>query len=133
MDSVSDHVCLSMLRKALESMPPPNPPTPTSAPNWDAMANSFAGLSMAFAWGSTILAVVAFISALGWGWIVKSKAEREAREEAKKCAEDHMRKWTAETAPGIVRQYMDGIDIQNLSIAQNSDQDAADEMGVGAG
>ncbi|MCW1985001.1 UNVERIFIED_ORG: hypothetical protein M2348_000712 [Sphingomonas sp. R1F5B] len=80
--------------------PPPNPDA--AQPNWDAMANSFASLSTAIAWGSVILAVIIFIAGLAWGKIVVATAEREAREMAQACAAAHIAKWLAEDAPPLI-------------------------------
>ena len=69
--------------------PPPAPP----APNWDAMAVSFASLSNAFAWGAIFLAFIAVVAAVGWGFLVRHWAEREARAEAAECVKRLMDKW----------------------------------------
>jgi hypothetical protein len=108
----------------------PSQPAPAQ-PNWDALANSFASLSLAFTVGSIILGVIAVISAIGWGYVVTVRAEKEARKEASECAKVLMDKWLAEEAPKIVRQHVDNL--QNASLGATNDAEAADEMGKEAG
>ncbi len=100
-------------------------------PEWDALANSFASLSSAFAWGSIWLATVAIIAAAGWGYIVKRWAEDEARKAAAESVQKHMEKWLAEEAPQIIRKNVELLN--NTSLGQNDDAEAADEMGKEAG
>lgn len=100
-------------------------------PEWDALANSFASLSAALAWGSILLAIIALIIAIGWGLLVKVWAEREAQKEAAECVKKLMEKWLAEEAPGIIRQHVENI--QNASLGDTPDDEAADEMGKEAG
>jgi hypothetical protein len=95
------------------------------------MANSFASLSTAFTWGSLILALVAIIGGLAWGWIVAKKAENEARTEAKRCAEAFIEKWLADEAPRIVREHMENIG--KASLGTGNPDEAADAMGNAAG
>lgn len=100
-------------------------------PEWDALANSFASLSAAFAWGSILLALIAIGAGIGWGLYVKQWAEREAREEAEKCVNALMDEWLAEEAPQIIRQSVELL--QNASLGDTADDQAADEMGKEAG
>jgi hypothetical protein len=100
-------------------------------PNWDQLANSFASLSAAFAWGSILLALIAVGAGIGWGFYVKHWAEREAREEATKCVKVLMDKWLAEEAPQLIRQSVELL--QNTSLGSTDDGEAADEMGEEAG
>ena len=106
-------------------------PSPSSDPNWDALANSFAALSSAFAWGSIILAVAGILAGLAWGRAVALKAENEARTEAKKCADELIAKWLAEEAPGIIRAHLDALG--NASLGKGDDDEAADDIGKEAG
>ncbi|WP_156347771.1 MULTISPECIES: hypothetical protein [unclassified Sphingomonas] len=62
------------------------------------MANSFASLSNAFAWGSLILALVAVFAAFAWGKIVTARAENEARDMAKAAVEE----WLQNVAPPLI-------------------------------
>ncbi len=105
--------------------------TTAKVPEWDALANSFASLSSAFAWGSLVLALVAILGGAAWGFVVKVWAEREARKEAAECVNRLMAKWLAEEAPGIVRQHVENL--RNASLGSTDDDDAADEMGKEAG
>ncbi len=108
------------------------PTAPTSnEPNWDAMANSFASLSSAFAWGSLLLAAVAIAAAIAWGWFVKGWAEKEAQKEAKKCADTYIADWLANEAPAIVRQHVEYL--SDATVGSGDDGDAADEIGKAAG
>lgn len=114
----------------------PNPAasvvSPTAPqPEWDALANSFASLSSAFAWGSLLLALIAILAAAGWGYLVKRWAEQEARKEAAECVKRQMDKWLAEEAPQIIRQNVEYL--QNASLGTDDDAAAADEMGKEAG
>ena len=95
------------------------------------MANSFASLSVALTIGSIILALITLVSAAGWGYIVKQRAEEEARSIAKACAEQLIAKWLAEDAPGIVRRKVDMLG--DASLGAGDDAKAADEMGEVAG
>ncbi|RYG89603.1 MAG: hypothetical protein EON59_01295 [Alphaproteobacteria bacterium] len=100
-------------------------------PAWDALANSFASLSAAFAWGSIILAIIALAAAIGWGYVVKVWAEQEARKEAAECVKRQMDKWLAEEAPQLIRRSVELL--QNTSLGTDDDAAAADEMGKEAG
>lgn len=105
---------------------------PTAAdPQWDALANSFASLSNAFAWGSLLLAVIAIVSAAAWGWFVKGWAEKEAKKEAQECTQKFIDKWLAEEAPQIVRRHVDVL--RNTSLGPGDDDNAADTIGQEAG
>jgi hypothetical protein len=95
------------------------------------LANSFASLSAAFAWGSIILAVVAIAAAITWGFFVRQWAEKEARAEAAEGVKREMARWLAEEAPELVRRHVDLL--QNASLGTTSDGEAADEMGEEAG
>lgn len=111
-------------------------PTPAqslaaSEPNWDAMANSFASLSAALTWGSLILALVGILGGLAWGRFIATRAENEARTEAKKCAEEIIKRWLSEEAPGIIRAHVDTL--ENATLGPGDDGDAADAMGEAAG
>jgi len=130
--SIPVDACSKMVESATRSCQPLIAAAPEQAnPNWDAMATSFASLSNAFAWGSIILAVVAIIAALAWGKIVTASAEKEARDMAKSCAEDYIRKWLAEQAPGIIRERVDLI--MDATLGAGDDAKAADELGKEAG
>lgn len=110
-----------------------SPATATSVaePSWDALANSFASLSAAFAWGAILLALVAVVAAVGWGFLVRHWAEREARKEAADCVQKLMDKWLAEEAPQIVRKNVELL--RNTSLGSDDDDKAADEIGKEAG
>ncbi len=100
-------------------------------PTWDALANSFASLSAAFAWGTIFLALVAVVAAIGWGFLVRHWAEREAKREAAECVNRLVDKWLVEEAPQIVRKHVELL--QNASLGGDDDEAAADEMGKEAG
>jgi hypothetical protein len=102
-----------------------------NAPNWDAMANSFASLSSAFAWGSLLLAIVAIVAALAWGWFVKGWAEKEAQKEAKACADAYIQRWLSDEAPGLIRQHVEFL--MDATLGSGDDAGAADEIGEAAG
>lgn len=126
--SMAVEACSKMVEAATRTC---NPTAATPAPNWDAMATSFASLSNAFAWGSLIVAVMAFIMALAWGRIVTARAEKEARAEAKNCANELIEKWLAEEAPQIISRNMQIL--QDATVGQGDDAKAADEIGKAAG
>jgi hypothetical protein len=100
-------------------------------PTWDALANSFASLSAAFVWGSLLIAAIAVAAGIGWGFLVKYWAEREARKEAAECVNKLMDKWLVEEAPQIVRKHVELL--QNASLGADDEESAADEMGKEAG
>lgn len=111
-EKISADTCVRLVETATRTCQPVASAQPTgSTPNWDAMANSFASLSNAFALGSLALGVIALFGGIGWGWFVKIRAEREAREEARRCtaeeAERLVRKWLEEEALPLLRREME--------------------------
>ncbi|MBC3942003.1 hypothetical protein [Sphingomonas albertensis] len=95
------------------------------------MANSFSALSSAFAWGSLLLAVIALVAGLAWGWVITQRAENEARTEAEKCANAYIAKWLTDEAPGLVRAHVENL--QNATLGRGNDDEAADAIGEEAG
>jgi hypothetical protein len=65
-------------------------------------ADALAGLSTAFTFGSILLAIVALLGGIAWGYLVKGWAEREAREEAERCT----KKWIEEEGFPMLRRQM---------------------------
>jgi hypothetical protein len=110
--------------------PAQSAPVPHEPP-WDALANSFASLSAAFAWGAILLALIAIVAAVGWGFLVRHWAEREARVEADECVKRLMDKWLVDEAPQIVRKHVELL--QNTSLGNDDEETAADEIGKEAG
>lgn len=86
-------------------------PPEAANPNWDAMATSLASQSNAIAWGK----------------ITTANAEREARAMAKACADEYIRDWLSNEAPGIIRERVDFI--LDATLGSGNDSDAADELG----
>ncbi|MEA3009920.1 MAG: hypothetical protein QOJ91_1612 [Sphingomonadales bacterium] len=126
--SISADICSRMVETAGRSCQPAIAvAAPPANPNWDAMAASFASLSNAFAWGSIVLAVVAIIAALAWGKIVSVTAEREARDMAKRIAEDYITNWMAQNAPAIIQRHVEFM--QDATVGEGSDAAAADAIG----
>ncbi len=103
----------------------------SAGPNWDALANSFASLSAALAWGSIGLAGLAIIVGFGWAKIVAADAKNEARTEAAKCAKLYIDQWLQEMAPGIVRTHVEFL--HSTTISGDNSEDAADAIGNAAG
>ena len=122
---------VSAASRACPAVAAPAPTPATAPPEWDALANSFASLSSAFAFGSIVLALVAIAVAVGWGYLVKKWAEQEARKEAAECVKIIMDKWLADEAPKIIRQNVEYL--RNASLGTDDDDKAADEMGKEAG
>ena len=122
---------VSAASRACPAVAAPAPTPATAPPEWDALANSFASLSNAFAFGSIILALVAIVGAVGWGYLVKKWAEEEARKEAAECVKKIMDRWLADEAPQIIRKNVEYL--QNTSLGPGDDDRAADEMGKEAG
>lgn len=128
--------CERMITAATQSCPAATAPASQPVPignehQWDALANSFASLSAAFAWGSIVLAIVAILAGIGWGIYVKLWAEREARREAEECVKKLMEKWQREEAPRLVREHVTYL--VDTSLGPISDGEAADEIGEEAG
>lgn len=123
-------ICVKMVDAAAQNCVIPEQ-TVTAAPNWDAMATSLASLSNAFAWGSLIIAVLAFFAALAWGRIVTERAEREAKAMAKACADEYIKAWLADEAPKVIRERIDFL--LDATTGDGDDAKAADEMGREAG
>lgn len=120
-----------MVEAVTRSCTPAAPLTQPVQPNWEALANSFASLSTAIAWGSLIVAIIAVVAALAWGKMVTDRAEKEARAEAEQCARKITDKWLAEEAPAIIRRHLDNL--QDATIGNGNDAKAADEIGKAAG
>ena len=124
--------CSKMVEAATRSCQPLISVPPEPANN---TADSLAALSTAFTYGSILLAIIALLGALAWGFLVKVWAEREARAEAikvaKECADAYINKWLAEQAPGIIRARVDLIN--DASLGSGDDDTAADDLGAGAG
>lgn len=130
--TMSVQACGRLVASAAQSCATPAEAARSSPqPSWDAMANSFASLSAAFAWGSILLALVGIAGAVGWGFLVKNWAEKAARTEATECAQKHVDMWLEKEAPRIIREHVEFL--QNASLGETSDASAADEMGKGAG
>lgn len=104
---------------------------PPPAPEWDALANSFAALGLALALGGVLLTAIALLGGFAWAKLVRREAEREAREEARACVEKIMDEWKANQAPQIVRKHVEFL--LDASIGAADDESAADDMGKGAG
>lgn len=109
------------------------PPQPQ--PEWDAIASSFASLGTAFAWGSLLLGIVALLGGIAWGFVVKAKAEAEARavatQVAQECVEVLVNKWLTEKAPQIIRENVELLG--NATLGPGNDEQAADAIGGEAG
>lgn len=106
-------------------------PQPPAEPNWDALANSFASLSAALAWGSIGLAILAIVVGFAWAKIVAADAKNEARTEAAKCAKLYIDDWLREMAPGIVRTHVEYL--RSTTISGDKGDNAADAIGNAAG
>lgn len=122
------NVCSQMVESATRSCQPliSVPPEPTTS-----TADSLAALSTAFTFGSLLLAVIALLGALAWGFVVKGWAETEAKKVAKACADEYIKEWMAKEAPGIIRSQVDLLN--DATIGEGDDADAADEIGKEAG
>jgi hypothetical protein len=106
-------------------------PVADASPNMDAIGVSLSALSTAFTYGSLLVAAVAIVAAIGWGFLVRHWAEREAKKEAQECVDRMMAKWLSEEAPQIIRKHVDNLG--NASLGTDDDEKAADEMGKEAG
>lgn len=86
------------------------------------VADSLAGLSASIAFGSLVLAVVAFIAALGWGFFFVGLARHEARIHAKKTVDDQIRglceEWLSKNVPRMFREYA------NLATPSSNESDS---------
>jgi len=91
--------CSKMVESATRSCQPLIAAAPEPA---NTTADSLAALSTAFTYGSILLAVIALIGAIAWGFLVKSWAEKEAREEAERCT----KKWIEEEGFPVLRREM---------------------------
>ena len=141
--------CARIVEAATKSCAAPPrvlPPARGEAPDWDAMANSFASLSVALTVGSIVLALLAFLTGFAWMRIVSDRAAREAKtiaeqeakrvageaqKEAKSVADAYIAKWLIDEAPNIIRAHVENL--QNATLGAGNDEDAADEMGKAAG
>lgn len=122
--------CQSLVQAATRPCPAPAaaPSVPMAPqPEWDALANSFASLGAAFAWGALVFALIALLGGIAWAKLVRG----QAKEEAKRCAEETVREWLNKEAPGIIRQHLDLL--RDTSLGTDDDDKAADEIGKEAG
>ena len=127
---ISVSVCERLIEAASRPCPAPVEVSPVSGapePEWDALANSFASLGSAFAWGALVFALIALLGGVTWGYLVRE----QAKEEAKRCAEEAVREWLEKQAPALVRQQVDWI--RDTSIGAGDDAKAADDIGKEAG
>lgn len=107
---------------------PATTPVPTAPqPEWDALASSFASLGAALAWGSVIFALIALVGGIAWAKLVRG----QAKDEAKRCAEESVKEWLAKEAPQIIRQHVEWL--RDTSLGNDDDDDAADAIGKEAG
>ena len=113
-------------------LPPVSPVAPPSGPDFDAIGVSLSALSTAFTYGSIFLALLAIGLALGYGYVLRNMAEREAREEARKCAEETINKWLTEQAPRVIQQHVENLTLKSEAGVTLSGE-AADEIGEKAG
>ena len=126
--TITADMCVKMVEFAAHSCQPiiaATQPAPAISPG-----DGLASLSTAFMYGSLLLGALALIGAIAWGFVVKVWAEKEARQEAQKCANALIEAWLANQAPGIVRQFADNITRPTLG---DGDDAAADEIGESAG
>jgi hypothetical protein len=104
--SVPVNLCVQMVEAASRSCQLPTsiaPNTPVAPDAVNNTADSLAALSTAFTYGSILLAIVALIGAVAWGFVVKGWAEREARDEAERCT----KKWIEEEGFPMLRRQME--------------------------
>jgi hypothetical protein len=96
------------------------------------MANSFASLSAAFAWGTLAFGIVAFLAALGWGYFIRHWAKEEARKAAKEevelVAEGIMNEWLTTTGMALLRQASQ----MSQPATANGQADVANEIAANA-
>lgn len=120
--------CQSLI-EAVDKPCPVSTATPPTAgqPEWDALANSFASLGVALTWVSLFFALIALIGGIAWAKLVRG----QAKEEAKRCAEDSVREWLAKEAPQIIRQHVEWL--RDTSLGGDNDDKAADAIGKEAG
>lgn len=90
--SMTVEACSRMVEAATHSCAA----APVGQPNWDAMANSFASLSTAIAVAGVLLTFIFFFGGLAWGKYIG----REAKEEARQCVEE----WLKKEAPKVARE-----------------------------
>lgn len=99
---------------------------PSAEPNWDAMATSLSVLGAAIGVGGAVLAVIALVAGIAWAKLVRGAAREIAREESRKCAEEHMKKWLDEVAPQIISKHMQNLG--DSTIGDGDDQKAAEAL-----
>jgi hypothetical protein len=129
---VSSESCLRLLEAATNgckrgveqiSAPPAAAVQIPATPDWNPLSTSLTSLSTAFAWGSIVIAGLAIVVTIVLGFVVVHRAEKEAHDTAKKCADE----WLAANGPRLMREYVELI--QSPAIDGNGNGNAADEMG----
>ncbi|MFN3932662.1 MAG: hypothetical protein ACK4JY_13030 [Brevundimonas sp.] len=71
--------------------------------------------------------MIALLGGIAWAKLVRG----QAKDEAKRCAEETVREWLNKEAPGIIRQHIDLL--KDTSLGTDDDDKAADEIGKEAG
>lgn len=126
-DTVPANMCVQMVDAVARSCQPAAPVAiPPAAPS-DGVADSLAALSTAFTFGSILLAIIALIGAVAWGFLVKVWAEREARAEAQRLAKECADEWMAKHAPAIIQKHVQFL--RDTSVGDDDDDKAADDIG----
>lgn len=132
---ISSEACVRLLeaatngcKRGVEQIPAP----PAAAaqipavPDWNPVSTSLTSLSTAFTWGSVVIAFMAILVTIGLVYVVGQRAEKEAHDTAKKCADE----WLAANGPRLMREYIELI--QSPAIDGSGNGNAADEMGESA-
>lgn len=97
-----------------------------AAPDWNPLSISLTSLATAFTWGCVVAGIIAILVAIALVYVVNQRAAQEARETAKKCANE----WLDQNGPKLMRDYIELI--QSPTIGGGGDGNAADQMGEGA-
>lgn len=129
MKGIDPSLCARVVEQAAhQSTAPMSAP---AAPNFDALAASFAALAVVVGWCAVAITALAIVVAFGgfaWGRAITREATSDAREEAKRIID----KWLRDEAPRLLREGKGGLESSNGSLDETG-KNADDAMGEAAG
>jgi len=124
--SISLEACGKLLGAAQSACAASPQVAGSSTPNWDALANSFASLSAALAWGAFLLAVISVLAAVGIGAYVLRQSRKLARRVARQEAQVRVEEWLRDEAPKAIR-----LSLEELTQSSQSGIRTAAADGIG--
>lgn len=104
MARIDEGVCERLINAATAHcnavISPPPAPVVVHDASWDSVTTGLSDLSTAITYGMFVLAVLALLGVIGWGYFVRQWAKDEAIKEARKAAEE----WFDKEAPAVLAE-----------------------------